>query len=99
MLHEGEPTRRAKLQYTVRDVGDNLLVDFVDADARVMKQMFKLYNRLHEVEIGLTDDQVQTLILRTECYLRYLLQVRALSRDKNVDATHDSLPSIWTCNP
>ena len=77
LLHEGQPTRRAKLLYIVRDVGNDPLVDFVGADAKVMKEMFKLFNRLHEVETGLTDGQLRTLIIRTEYYLRFLMDVRA----------------------
>ena len=78
LLHKGKPTRRAKIRYILRDVDDKPLTKFVATDAGVMVKLFELYDRLHELEMNITDKQLRAIVFRTESYWRYVLRVREL---------------------
>ena len=75
-LHDGNPTRRVKVSYMLRKVSNGPLVDFAQADADAMVRLYDLYNRLHSLETGLTDQQLQAITLKTESYLTYILELR-----------------------
>ena len=74
-LHNGQPTRHAKIRYVLRNLGEPLR-DFVEADTRAMVKLYTLYNRLHQLDIGVTDEQLRAIVLKTESYLVYILRVR-----------------------
>ncbi len=78
-LHNGQPTRNAKIRYVLREPGNKPLADFVDADTRAMLELYALYDRLHGLETGLTDQQLRTIVFRTESHLIYILRVREWS--------------------
>lgn len=80
-LHDGRPTRHAKIRYVLKDIGDESLRDFVEADAKAMVQLYSLYGRLHEMDIGVTDEQLHAITIRTESYLSYLLRVQEWSKE------------------
>ena len=78
-LHDGQPTRHAKIRYVLRDLGDESLRDFVEADARAMVELYALYGRLHGLDTGVADEQLRAIAFRTESYLSYILRVREWS--------------------
>ena len=78
-LHNGQPTRQAKIRYISKEIGNEPLVDFVDADTKAMLNLYDLYGRLHELETGVTDAQLRTIVFRTETHLIYILRVREWS--------------------
>ena len=80
-LHNGRPTRHAKIRYVLRDLGVESLRDFVEADARAMVELYALYGRLHGLDTGVTDDQLRVIAIRTESYLSYILEVREWSME------------------
>ena len=65
-----------KVSYMLRKVSNGPLVDFVKADADAMVKLYDVYNRLHNPETGLTDQQLQAITLRTESHLTYILELR-----------------------
>lgn len=75
-LHDGNPTRRAKVNYMLREVKNDPLMEFIEADTDAMVKLYGLYNRLHELEAGVTDQQLRIITLRTESFLTYILRVR-----------------------
>ena len=75
-LHDGQPTRQAKISYVLKDVGNKPLADFVDADTTAILELYALYGRLHGLETGVTDAQLRTIVFRTESHLIYILRVR-----------------------
>ena len=78
-LHNGRPTRHAKIRYVLRNLGDESLRDFVEADARAMVELYALYGRLHGLDTGVTGEQLRAITIRTESYLSYILRVREWS--------------------
>ena len=80
-LHDEQPTRHAKIRYLLRDLGDEPLRDFVEADTRAIMKLYTLYGRLHGLDTGVTDGQLRTITFRTESYLSYILKVREWSTE------------------
>jgi hypothetical protein len=75
LLHEGKPTRRARVLYVCRELNNDPLTDFLMHDTRALVKMIELFNRVHELETALTDEQLRAIVLRTESWLMYLLQI------------------------
>lgn len=75
LLHEGKPTRRARVLYVCRDLNNDPLTDFLMHDTRALVKMIELFNRVHELETALTDEQLRAILLRTDSWLMYILQI------------------------
>ena len=73
-LHDGRPTRHAKVRYVLRNLGDPL-ADFVETDTKAIVKLYTLYDRLHELDTGVTDKQLRAITFRTKSHLGYLLRV------------------------
>jgi len=79
LFHEGEPTRRARILYICRGVDHEPLSKFVDKDTKAFISMVDAFNRLHELETGLTDEQLGALVLRSDSWLMYILRIAGTS--------------------
>ncbi len=75
LLHEGRPTRRARVLYVCRDLNHAPLSDFVVQDTRALVKLVEFFNRVHQLESELTDEQLRALLLRTDSWLTYILQI------------------------
>lgn len=75
LLHEGRPTRRARVLYVCRDLDNAPLSDFVVHDTSALVKLVEVFNRVHELESELTDEQLRALLLRTDSWLTYILQI------------------------
>ena len=75
LLHEGKPTRRARVLYVSRELNNDPLTDFLMHDTRALVKMIELFNRVHELETALTDEQLRAILLRTDSWLMYILQI------------------------
>ena len=75
-LHDGQPTRHAKIRYALRALEDEPLEDFIEADTKAIVQLYKLYGRLHRLDTGLSDEQLRVITFRTESCLDYILRIR-----------------------
>lgn len=75
LLHEGKPTRRARVLYVCRELNNDPLTDFLMHDTRALVKMIELFNRVHELETALTDEQLRAILLRTNSWLMYILQI------------------------
>lgn len=80
LLHEGRPTRKARVLYVCRDLNHGPLTDFIDQDTRALVKLLEFFNRVHELKSELTDDQLRALLLRTDSWLVYVLQIWKGSR-------------------
>ncbi|MGB5231374.1 MAG: hypothetical protein WBN83_07630 [Desulfoprunum sp.] len=58
LLHEGKPTRRARVLYVCRELNNDPLTDFLMHDTRALVKLIELFNRVHELETKLTDEQL-----------------------------------------
>ena len=75
LLHEGKPTRRARVLYVCRELNNDLLTDFLMHDTRALVKLIELFNRVHELETALTDEQLRAILLKTDSWLVYILQI------------------------
>lgn len=75
LLHEGRPTRRDRVLYVCRTVNHEPLSDFLAVDTRALVKLVEFLNRVHELEPGLTDEQLSAVLLRTESWLTFIIQV------------------------
>lgn len=77
LLHEGKPTRRARVLYVCRELNNDPLTDFLMHDTRALVKLIELFNRVHELETELTDEQLRAILLKTDSWLMYILQIWA----------------------
>ena len=75
LLHDGKPTRRARVLYVCRELNNEPLIDFLMHDTRALVKMIELFNRVHELETALTDEQLRAILIRTDSWLMYILQI------------------------
>lgn len=75
LLHDGRPTRRARVLYVCRSLNHGPLSDFVVNDTSALVKLVEVFNRVHELESELTDEQLRALLLRTDSWLTYILQI------------------------
>ena len=80
LLHEGRPTRKARVLYVCRDLNHGPLMDFIDLDTRAVVKLLEFFNTVHDLKSELTDDQLRALLLRTDSWLVYVLQIWKSSR-------------------
>ena len=76
-LHNGHPTRSTRLKYVFRDVSNDPLTEFVDADIRTTLALYKVHQRIHKVDPDLTDNQLHAILVKTESSLAYFIKVWA----------------------
>jgi hypothetical protein len=77
LLHEGRPTRRARLEYIFRDVKHGGLTDFVDESIRFSLALFDAFNRLHSDEPDLSKVQLNILLLKVRHLIEFILGFRS----------------------
>ena len=75
LLHEGKPTRRARVLYVCREINNGPLTDFLIHDTRALVKLIEFFNRVHELDAELTDEQLRAIVLKTDSYLMYILQI------------------------
>jgi len=82
LLHEGKPTRRARVLYVCRELNNDPLIDFLMHDTRALVKLIELFNRVHELETELTYEQLRAILLKTDSWLMYILQIWAGTSNK-----------------
>lgn len=82
LLHEGRPTRRARVLYVCRELNNDPLKEFLAHDTRAIVKLIELFNRVHELESELTDEQLRAILLKTDSWLMYILQIWTGSSEK-----------------
>ncbi len=75
LLHDGQPTRRARLLYLLRGVSSDPLENFVDRDTGAMIELLKQLNRVHKLDPGLNRSQLESLVLRVESWIVFIVKV------------------------
>ena len=75
LLHEGKPTRKARILYLCRDLNHDSLTEFVVRDTQALVTLVNLFNRVHQLEPKLSDQQLRALQLRSDSWLTYILQI------------------------
>lgn len=76
MLYNGKPTRRTRVMSICRRIDHLPLVEFTIWDTTALVKFIEFLNRIHELDPGLNDEELNAVILRTESWIVYLLQIR-----------------------
>ena len=74
-LHEGRPTRKARLHYLCREIEHGPMDDFVVSDAKATVKFIEVFNRIHQPEVELSDKQLHALLHRTESFVTFIVQI------------------------
>jgi len=75
LLYDGKPTRRARVLYVCRSLKSAPLSNFVVHDTSALVKLVEVFNRVHELKSELTEEQLRALLLRTDSWLTYILQI------------------------
>ena len=75
LTQNGKPTRRARVLYICREINHEPLSDFLDSDTKAFLEYIQFLNRVHQLEPGLSDQQLKTLLLRSDLWLTFTIQV------------------------
>jgi len=76
LLHKDRPTRKARILYVCRNLNHDPLSDFLVQDTKALVEMVELFNRVHAIDLSLTDEQLYALLLKSDCWITYLLQIQ-----------------------
>ncbi|NLO32682.1 MAG: hypothetical protein GX117_04900 [Candidatus Hydrogenedentes bacterium] len=58
-----------------RELNNDPLTDFLMHDTRALVKLIELFNGVHELEAALTDEQLRAILLKTDSWLMYILQI------------------------
>jgi hypothetical protein len=72
-FHEGRPTREARVLFVCRGINHGSFTKFIRADVRASIEFIALFQRGHELAVSFSEEQLRTLLTRTESFLRFLL--------------------------
>ncbi len=75
LLHDSKPTRRARVLYVRREMNKDPPTDFLTHDTWALVKLIELFNRIHELETELTDEQLSAILCKTDSWLMYILQI------------------------
>ena len=71
----GKPTRRARILYICREINSEPLSSFLVSDTRALLDYMDMLNRVHQADLGLTDQQLNALVLRTDSWVSFVIQL------------------------
>lgn len=74
-LCKGKPTRKARILYICRGINHAPLSDFIDHDTISFILLIEFLNRFHELEIKISEEQLKAIILKTDSWLTYILNI------------------------
>ncbi|MCL4850543.1 MAG: hypothetical protein KJZ78_04085 [Bryobacteraceae bacterium] len=75
LLHEGRPTRNARVLYLCREINYGSFSELVVADTKALIKMLDIFNRVHELNLELSEKQLRVLLFRTEYWLLQILHL------------------------
>jgi hypothetical protein len=64
-----------RVPYVCRSLNHEPLTYFVVQDTHALVKLVDFFNRVHELDPELTDEQLRTLLLRIDSWLKYILQI------------------------
>ena len=74
-LHEGRPTRVARLYYLCRNLNHGPMTDFVSADIKAMSKLIGPLNRVHQTNPKLSEVQLQALLHRMDSHIVFIVSI------------------------
>ena len=82
LLHNGKPTRQARILYVCRELNKDALEEFIEADTQAVVKLFDLFNKnVHKLNIELNDKELRAVLFRIDSWLMYILQITLQGSD------------------
>lgn len=75
LVHDGRPTRKARILYLCQGINHGPLTEFVAADTGALVKLIEVFNRIHQLEPALTGRQLNALLLRSDSWLTFIIQI------------------------
>lgn len=75
LVHNGKPTRKARILYLCQGINHGPLTEFVAADTGALVKLIEVFNRVHQLEPALTVRQLNALLLRSDSWLTFIIQI------------------------
>lgn len=75
LLHEGKPTRRARIHYVLRKLNNGPLTNFTDTDTQAFVAFLDVLQRVHVLRPTFSEQELRALWLRANSWLIYILQL------------------------
>jgi hypothetical protein len=78
-LHDGKPTRRARILFICREIQTPKMSKFLEEDVKSTLSFIDLFQEgTHAVQPSFNDKQIKAMLLRAEGLLRYLIELARL---------------------
>ena len=77
--NQGGPKRHAKVRYILRSVGQKPLTKFVQDEATVFEDIYRLFHKLHGKNPNLANEQLLAIFRKTVASLTFFIQTWASS--------------------
>lgn len=74
-LHNGRPTKRARYSFICRHLSNAPLVAFLEFDTQALMKHIDFLNKVHKLDLELTDRGLKDNFIKTESWLMYILQI------------------------
>lgn len=76
LLHNGRPTRRARLLYVCRNINNYPFEDFVEKDVNSTLAVIDMFQEgTHKISSNFSEKQLLALKCKAECTIKFLLQI------------------------
>lgn len=75
LLDKDKPTRKARVLYICRELNNDPLTNFVVQDTQALVALIELFNRIHVLNNSFSDKQLRAILLKTDSWLMYILQI------------------------
>jgi len=70
-----KPTRKARIMYICRNINNGPLSEFVEVDVKALIKFLDALNRVHELEPSLTEAQLNSVLIRSDSAIKYLVNI------------------------
>lgn len=76
-----KPTRKARITYICRNINNGPLAEFVEVDVKALIKFFKTLDRVHELDPSLTEVQLNSILIRSDSAIKYLINIWKETRE------------------
>jgi hypothetical protein len=75
LICKGRPTRKARVLYIFLTISQKPLTEVANRVATDLVKYIELFNHLHKCDLQLSVEELNTILLRTNSWLMYILQI------------------------
>ncbi|HRT84715.1 MAG TPA: hypothetical protein P5523_08760 [Bacteroidales bacterium] len=76
-----KPTKKARIMYICRNINNGPLSEFVEVDVKAFIKFLDALNRVHELDPSLTEAQLNSILIRSDSAIKYLVNIWKETQD------------------